>query len=113
MPDAAFDVVVCQQGLQFFSDRATALAEIGRATKPVGWVALSVWLDIERCPGFARLAEALNDHIGAEVGAAMRAPFSLTESGELRGLLAAAGVADARITRASRELRYPSAARFL
>lgn len=113
VPDAAFDLVVCQQGMQFFSDRAAALAEIRRATKPGGWVALSVWLDIERCPGFARLAEALIDHVGGEVGPAMRAPFSLADSGVLRGLLAEAGFADVRITRAFGELRSPSAARFL
>lgn len=64
VPDAAFDLVVCQQGLQFFSDRATALAEIRRATKPGGWVALSVWQDFVRCPGFARLAAVLIDHVG-------------------------------------------------
>lgn len=113
MPDAAFDVVVCQQSVQFFRDRAGALAEMHRAAKPGGWLALSTWLDIERCPGFARLADALTHHVGAELGAAMRAPFSLTDAEQLRGLLAAAGFADVRVTRAFGYLRHPSAARFL
>lgn len=111
--DVAFDVVVCQQSLQFFGDRAAALDEIHRVAKPGGWVALSVWRDIERCPGFARLADALTAHIGAEVGAAMRVPFFLTDAEELRGLLAAAAFADVRITRAFGAFRYPSAVRFL
>ena len=32
VPDDAFDLVLCQQGLQFFSDRAAAVREMRRAT---------------------------------------------------------------------------------
>src|SRR5215475_2176295 len=52
-PDTAFDVTLCQQGLQFFPDRATALREMHRVLGPGGRVALSVWRAIEGSPGFA------------------------------------------------------------
>ncbi len=41
-PDAAFDAVLCQQGLQFFPDRPLAVREIHRVLRPGGRVAVSV-----------------------------------------------------------------------
>jgi ubiquinone/menaquinone biosynthesis C-methylase UbiE len=41
--DLSFDVVLCQQGLQFFPDKAAALKEIRRVLKHGGRLALSVW----------------------------------------------------------------------
>ncbi len=51
-PDSAFEVVLCQQGLQFFPDRAAALREMHRVLGPGGRLALSVWRPIEGSPGF-------------------------------------------------------------
>lgn len=42
-PDSSFDVILCQQGLQFFPDRDVALREMLRVLVPGGRVALSVW----------------------------------------------------------------------
>src|SRR6185503_11434950 len=42
-PDASFDVILCQQGLQFFPDKAAALGEMHRVLVPRGRVVLSVW----------------------------------------------------------------------
>ena len=41
-PDDSFDVIVCQQGLQFFPDRKVAAREMLRILVPGGRVALSV-----------------------------------------------------------------------
>jgi ubiquinone/menaquinone biosynthesis C-methylase UbiE len=41
--DASFDVVLCQQGLQFFPDKALALREMRRVLDRGGRLALSVW----------------------------------------------------------------------
>ena len=41
-----FDVALCQQGLQFFPERAAALAEMRRVLKPGGRVAVATWKDI-------------------------------------------------------------------
>lgn len=42
LPDAAFDVGFCEQGLQFFDDRQAALRELHRVVRPGGRVAISV-----------------------------------------------------------------------
>src|SRR5947208_16222203 len=43
LPDASFDVVLCQQGLQFFPDKLVALREMRRVLVHGGRLALSVW----------------------------------------------------------------------
>jgi SAM-dependent methyltransferase len=64
----AFDVVTCQQGLQFFPDRPAALAEMKRALRPGGRVGIAVWDAIDRVPVFARLRDGLVELLGAEAG---------------------------------------------
>jgi ubiquinone/menaquinone biosynthesis C-methylase UbiE len=85
-PDGSFDVVCCQLGLQFFTDRAAGLRQMARVLTSGGRLALMVWRPIEHSPGFAALAEALDRHVGAEAGALMRAPFALGAEEQLRGL---------------------------
>src|SRR5215510_9620836 len=43
LEDASFDVVLCQQGLQFFPDKGVALREMRRVLDRGGRLALSVW----------------------------------------------------------------------
>lgn len=43
VPDAHFDVAVCQQAIMFFPDRALAVREMHRALKPGGRVGLNVF----------------------------------------------------------------------
>ena len=85
VPDGSFDLVLCQQGLQFLPDRAAGLRELRRVLVPGGRLAVSVWRALEHNPGWLRLAEALERHAGPDVGAIMRAPFALG-SQELRAL---------------------------
>lgn len=91
LPDAAVDVVCCQQGLQFFTDPALALREACRVLAPGGRVALAVWRSISHHPVFALLAEALGRHAGAEAAGMMRAPFAGPGREDLRRLLTEAG----------------------
>lgn len=44
--DGTVDVVLCQQGLQFFPDKALAMREMRRVLLPGGRLALSVWNSI-------------------------------------------------------------------
>src|SRR5919198_597316 len=82
-PDASFDVVLCQLGLQYFPDRPAALKEMHRVLVPGGRLVLMVWQSIERSPGFALLAEALERHVDASAAAIMRAPFAFTDPEEV------------------------------
>jgi ubiquinone/menaquinone biosynthesis C-methylase UbiE len=43
--DGSFDVVLCQQGLQFFPARAAALGEMRRILRPGGGVGIAVWAE--------------------------------------------------------------------
>ena len=93
--DEEFDVVTCQQGLQFFADRPAAVAEMHRALRPGGRVGISVWTAIEHSPPFAALAEGVEEVAGAHLAARYRAgPFGFPEGDQLRGLLEAAGFDD-------------------
>jgi len=114
LADAAFDVAFCQQGLQFFPDRAAALREMHRVLTPGGRVVLSVWRGIERSPGFAVLAEALTRHISPEAGTLMTSgPFGLSNAEELRTLIAGASFSDITISPVVKVLHFPSPDEFV
>jgi SAM-dependent methyltransferase len=72
--DASFDLVVCQQGLQFTLDKSAAVAEMRRVLAPGGSVAVSVWQGLDRHPVYAALHEAVLRVLHAP---AFQAPFSL------------------------------------
>jgi SAM-dependent methyltransferase len=114
LPDAAFDLVLCQQGLQFFPDRAAALREMHRVLGSGGRLALSIWRPIEGSPGFAVLAKALSHHIGPEAGALLPSgPFGLGQAEGIRTLISGAGFRDIAIDPAVKTLRYPSPDEFV
>jgi SAM-dependent methyltransferase len=73
--DGAFDVVTCQQGLQFFPDRAAAVKEMYRALKPGGRVVAAVWREITLQPSFAALDAALRECLPADQAGPFGAPF--------------------------------------
>jgi SAM-dependent methyltransferase len=107
-PDGTFDLVVCQQGLQFFSDRAAGLREMRRVLAPDGRVVLAVWGPIQHSPGFAALATALERHVSETSATAARSPFSLWSEEELHDLLEAAGFCNTEIHTGVKMLRFPS-----
>jgi ubiquinone/menaquinone biosynthesis C-methylase UbiE len=109
LPDAAFDIVFCQQALQFFPDRAAALGEMHRVLVQNGRLALSVLRSIEHNPGYRLLAEALERHVGPDAGSMMRSPFPSLSAEELRGLIKGAGFRNVKIILGIAPVRYPSA----
>ena len=113
LPDGAFDVVFCQQGLQFFADRSAALGEMHRVLVPNGRLVLSVLRSIEYNPGYRLLAEALERHVGANAGSMMRSPFSSLNADDLRDLITGAGFRDVKIFLGIGPVRYPSAEDFV
>ncbi len=52
-----FDLVVCQQGIQFFPDQVQAVREMHRVLKPGGRVGIAIWASIEKCPGYPALVQ--------------------------------------------------------
>lgn len=88
--DEAVDLVLCQQGLQFFPDRRAAVREALRTLKPGGRLALSVWQGLERHDVDRAILAAAARHLGLPIEA-VHAPFSFGEAAALKALLVEAG----------------------
>jgi ubiquinone/menaquinone biosynthesis C-methylase UbiE len=113
LPTGVFDVVCCQQGLQFFTDQPGALAEMYRVLAPGGRVALAVWRGIDHHPAFTAVVRALDRHVGAEAAAMMRSPFAGPDRDMLRQLLDEAGFGKISIRIGVLTVRFESAREFL
>lgn len=111
LPDDAFDVALCQQGLQFFPGRARALVEMRRVLRPGALVAIATWKDIDHSP-FVVVADSLAAHLGRDAGDMMRSPFALSDPDELRRLVTAAGFTDLCMTEETIECTWSSQADF-
>jgi SAM-dependent methyltransferase len=109
--DGTFDLVLCQQGVQFMADRTAAARELRRVLAGPGRLALSTWRAIDRSPGYAAFADALDRHAGA--GGIMRAPFAFGDRESLRRLLLDAGFDGVRIVIDVKVCRFPSVVEFL
>lgn len=96
-PDDDFDVVLCQQGVQFFPDRAAALREMRRVLRPGGLLGLCVWCAIEHSPCHLAIAEALGRHVSPDVARRFRAPFGFGDRDLLSEAIVAAGFRDVDI----------------
>lgn len=107
---AAFDVVLCQQGVQFFPDRVTALKEMRRVLRPGGRLAFTVWSAIENTPYFGAVAHALGKNVSAEVGATVRAPCALHDDRQLHELVVSAGFSNVHVCPTIKETGLSSSA---
>ena len=58
-PDGFYDLVICQQGLQYLPDPSAGLQQIHRVLRPAGRVVLATWSDIAKSPGHILLFQAL------------------------------------------------------
>ena len=112
LPDDAFDLVICQQGLQFFSDRAASVQEMRRVLIDGGRVAISVWQALNRHPVYEVLLNATARHLGATI-AALDLSFSLGDANDLRTLLDDAGFKQIEIVPRSLNVHLPSPERFV
>jgi SAM-dependent methyltransferase len=100
--DGEFDVVVCQQGLQFFPDRPAAVREMRRAARSGGRLGISCWATLEETPVFALTRNAIGEVLGDHVADEFRGgPWGLSDPDELRGLVEAAGFEHVRVDRRS------------
>lgn len=104
--DGSFDVAICQQGMQFFPDRAAAAAAMRAALGPEGRVAVATWTAIESNP-FGAVAAALREHAGDEAGQMMHSPFKLTRD-ELESALEVGGFSDIEVSEETQECTWAS-----
>ena len=108
-PDAAYDVVLCREGLMFALEPGRAVAEIRRVLRPGGRVAVAVWAARERNPWLGLVMDAVSAQTGAPVPPpGIPGPFALGDADELQRLLDDAALADVRVEELAIPLRTAS-----
>lgn len=107
---ASFDVLLCQQALQFFADRQAAVAEMYRVLADGGRVVLSVWQGLHRHPFYQTLHDVIRKRLGMSGVAEI---FALGDDNQLRVLLTDAGFDHVEITPLSMTAHFPDPAGFL
>ena len=112
LPDGEFDLVTCQQGLQFFPNRAAALREMQRVLASDGRAVVSVFRGLDHHPLYEALIEAEARYLGTSVEA-VATPFSLGRADELRTLFDEAGFQQVEIASESHPVQFPSPERFV
>jgi len=101
LPDSGMDVVLCQQGLQFFPDQALAMREMRRVLVPGGRLALGIWTDVG--PYNSAVGEALARCLGDAPAAQFLASRAVLAKDQLERLATEAGftAVDVRVSRMS------------
>lgn len=109
-PDGAFDVVLCQFGLMFCTDRQAALAEMHRVLRDDGRAAISVWQALDRHPFYRRLHEVIHERL--EI-LSVQEIFALGNADALRSLVTSGGFGRVEIMPVSMTARFPEPETFL
>jgi ubiquinone/menaquinone biosynthesis C-methylase UbiE len=104
-----FDVVVCQQGLQFFPDKPAAAAQMRRALTKGGRLAIATWRPDDEIPFFRELRRVAERHLGAIADQR----YSFGEAAPLEALLRDAGFHEVRSRIVSRTIHFGEGVPFL
>ncbi len=110
-PDASFDVVLCQQGLQFFPDQHKALMETHRVLRDGGRVWFSVWA--EAGPYNIVVLATIATHLGDATARQFDASRDLPDADTLRSLFIEAGFRQVDVTRTQMHVRLPEIEKFV
>ncbi|MBF9031054.1 class I SAM-dependent methyltransferase [Rhodobacterales bacterium HKCCE3408] len=110
--DDSFDLVLCQQALQFFPDRAAALSETRRVLKPGGRIAACIQRSIDLNPLLAAQSAALDRFVGTSAGDAVRAICGWPGADAVRAAFEAAGFAAISVQSVTLTLHHPDARAF-
>lgn len=111
LADDAFDVALCQLGLQFITNKRGALREMRRVLAPGGRLVLNV--PGPTPPLFAVMADALGTHVDPRAAPFVHVVFSLHDERELRELMNAAGFEEVRVEARHATLALPPSRQFL
>lgn len=111
LPDEAFDVVLCQLGLEFMPDKLAALVEMRRVLVPGGRLVLNV-------PGpaaklFTVLADAMKRYISPQAAGFVHQVFSLHDTTEIQQIMRDAGFRDIALQVNEKMLNLPPSKDFL
>lgn len=104
-----FDVVVCQQGLQFFSDKAQAVAQMRRALAKHGRLAVTTWRSDDEIPFSRELRRVAERHLGAITDHR----YAFGDASLLEKLLRDAGFHDIHVKTVARTILFDDGEPFL
>jgi len=109
LDDGAVDVVLCQQGLQYFPSPAAAVTEARRCLRARGRAVFSVWAPFEENPFIAGQIDALEEHLSPEAVAGFRSTNTDALGGEagVASLLHDAGLVDVELTKHRLDVDLP------
>jgi SAM-dependent methyltransferase len=100
-----FDVVTCQQGIQFFPDRPAAMREMHRVLKDNGRLGISAWRSDIEFPFLLELRKVAERHVGPIADRR----HSLGDAAELENLLSDAGFRDVMSRAISHTIHFADA----
>jgi len=101
------DIVVCQQGFQFFKNKIKATSEIYRVLRKGGRIIISTWLPIAECKMISVLCKSL-EIIGEEkLSQLMRIPFDYMPKSKLIQIFEQVGFQNIHIEKQSMDLKLP------
>lgn len=110
VPDAAYDLALCHQGLQFFADKGAALREMRRALVQGGRAVVNVQQSLAHNPIYLTFNNVLITHMKIP---ALAAPFSFGEAEPLREALDEAGFREVEVIPVSHYVTFPSISIFI
>ncbi|MBI3224280.1 MAG: class I SAM-dependent methyltransferase [Mycolicibacterium cosmeticum] len=108
-PDAAFDKVLCREGLMLVPDPASAVRETRRILRPAGRAVFAVWGPRDRNPWLGLLFDAVTEQMGFPVPPpGVPGPFSLEAPGTLEEMLDGAGFTGVEVREISTPMKVAS-----
>jgi ubiquinone/menaquinone biosynthesis C-methylase UbiE len=110
LEDASFEAVLCQQGLQFFPDKALALREMRRVLDRGGRLALSVWKGVGAY--HQAVGDALARFISAEAAARFCASRQVPTKEDLQRLATEGSFANVEVRIDRIDIHLPRIAEF-
>lgn len=104
----SFEAVVSQFGMMFFPDRVQALREMRRVLVPEGRTAVAVFDSLANHLAYAEEVALFARTISKAAGDAIRIPFSLGDTVQLKEMAEAAGFTAVSVTTHQGTARFPS-----
>ncbi|PCI68449.1 MAG: hypothetical protein COB26_08265 [Piscirickettsiaceae bacterium] len=108
--DNQFDVVTCQQVLQFVPDKQKALDELYRVLRPNGRLTLAVWKSAEHSPGWKALQDSLSEIINEPYPLP---PFSFDQPNKIEALATTAGFKNIALSTVTKQTHFKQTSDFV